>query len=199
MPASPIEEFRRSLDRLDRIRAKMENLHSEGRISLTELHSVYEALFLRMVISFEVFLEKLFFSIMKGTATFPKKRVSLRMTVTSPQALKEILHQNKSYIQWIPYGNTEDRAKLYLNGGRPFTEITDGDRSTIKTITVIRNAVAHGSEHATAEFKRTVIGGRLLLPSEKRPAGFLRSRANPAQRRFEIYAIQLSQIACSLC
>ena len=37
-----------------------------------------------------------------------------------------------------------------------------------------------------------------LLPEEERPAGFLRSRANSGQRRFEIYLIELARIASQL-
>jgi hypothetical protein len=176
----------------------METLRAEGRITLTDLHTVYEALFLRAVTSFEVFLEDLFFAILKGNANYAKARVSIRMTPSSSKALREIVHQRDKYLKWIPFSNTEERAKLYLNGGRPFSELSDGDKSTIKTITTIRNAIAHKGPHAIAEFKTKVIGSMALLPMEKRPSGFLRSNSNPTQRRFEIYLIQLAKIASDL-
>jgi hypothetical protein len=176
----------------------MESLYLEGRITLTDLHSVYEALFLRALTGFEDFIEKLFFSILNGRTKHSKKRVSIRITPSSNSALYEIVYQNDKYLKWIPFENTENRARLYLNGGRPFSELDDAGRSTIRTVTTIRNAIAHKSPHALNEFKRKVIGAAVLLPGEKRPAGYLRSRANPIQNRFEIYIIELARIASDL-
>jgi hypothetical protein len=123
------------------------------------------------------------------------------MKASSNTALLEILHQGDKYLVWLPFGNTEARAKLYLKDGRPFSELTDGDKSMIKTITTIRNAIAHKSPHALAEFQRTVIGSLALLRFERSPAGFLRSqvRAGPAQNRFEVYAAELGRVASVLC
>lgn len=178
----------------------MEALYAARQIALRDLHSVYEALFLRGVTSFEVFLEALFLAIMRRRVKYPRRRgVGLRMTPASDKALWDILLQTGKYLQWVPFKHTEDRAKLYLAEGRPFSDLTDGDRSTIKTITTIRNAIAHSSTHAKIEFERTVIGSRALLRGERNPAGFLRSQANPTQKRFEIYMLELSRIAHDLC
>jgi hypothetical protein len=120
------------------------------------------------------------------------------MKPTSNRALKDILLQGRSYLDWIPIDRTIERADIYLNGGRPFSELTDGDRSTIKTITMIRHAIAHQGEHAKRVFREKVIGSSALLPVEKRPAGYLRSQANANQKRFEVYIIQLGRIALDL-
>ena len=177
----------------------MESLRASGRIALRDLNSVYEALFLRGITGFEAFLEGQFLAILRQKTNYPKSRVSLRMIPANDKALLEILRQNKEYLQWIPYRHTENRAKLYLTGGKPFSELTSGDKSMIKTVTTIRNAIAHSSAHAKAEFERTVIGSRALLRGERTPAGFLRTDANPAQKRFETYMIELSRIAQILC
>lgn len=121
------------------------------------------------------------------------------MTPSSGRSLSEIVHQGGKYLKWIPFSYTEKRAKIYLNGGRPFSELNRGDRSIIKTVTIIRNAIAHKGPHAVREFKSNVIGSTVLLRSEKRPAGFLRSQVNPNRRRFEVYVIQLARIASELC
>jgi hypothetical protein len=179
----------------------MDKLFTVGRIRRTDLDSVYEALFLRAVTSFEVFLESLFIAILEGRAKYSKRRVQVLMSVSSREALMQILLQGDSYMDWLPFANTERRAKLYLKDGRPFCELNDGDKSIIKTITVIRNAIAHKSPHALSEFERTVIGSRSLLHYERRPAGFLRSRitSGPAQSMFEVYMGQLGKCAGLLC
>jgi hypothetical protein len=197
--ATPLEAFLAVLEKVERTRLRMESLRASGRIALRDLHSVYEALFLRSVTGFEVFLESLFLAIMRQKAAYPKSRVSLRMTPANDKALMEILLQNQPYLQWLPYHHTETRAKLYLAGGKPFSELTGGDKSMIKTITTIRNAIAHSSPFAKAEFERIVIGSRALLRGERTPAGFLGTNVNPAQKRFETYMIELSRIAQILC
>ena len=98
----------------------MESLYSEGRITRRDLESVYEALFLRAVTSFEGFIEELFIDILRGRVRYSRKRVRVRMTAKSQGALMEILLQEDKYMQWLPFNHTESRARLYLNGGRPF-------------------------------------------------------------------------------
>ena len=63
--------------------------------------------------------------------------------------------------------------------------VTGGDESMIKTVITIRNAIAHSGAYAKREFERTVISSRALLRGERTPAGFLRTDANPVQKRFE--------------
>lgn len=201
MPTPALDTLVRNLETLDYTRSRMERLYDDGKISQRDLHTVYEALFLRAVTSFEVFLEELFFAIMSENAKYPKTRVKLRMRATSAEAMREILLQGKDYLDWIPFNRTELRAKLYLKEGRPFSDLSDGDKSTIKTITLIRHAIAHKSSFATRQFEEKVIGSMNLLRGEKKPAGFLRSqfRSAPKQVRFELYVNELVRIAQALC
>jgi hypothetical protein len=201
MPPAALDSFVKSLKALDYTRGRMEQLYAAKVISQRDLHSVYEALFLRGVTSFEVFLEELFVSILEGRTTYRRDRVSVLIAASSSAALREILLQGGKYMDWLPYDRTEKRAKLYLKEGKPFSELSDGDRSMVKTVTTIRHAIAHRSRHATGEFKRTVIGSQVLLRGERSPAGFLRSqvRAGPARNRFEVYVSELARIANTLC
>lgn len=177
----------------------MELLFREGRVKKTDIETIYEALFLRSVTSFESFLERLFIAIMLGKGR--TKNGSSLVTAASKPALQTILLQHNNYLDWLPYGKTEARANIYLRGGKPFTALSDGDKSRIRTVTIIRNAIAHKSDYALKEFREKVIGEQLLLAREKRPAGFLRSPvgANPRQIRFEVYVSDLLRIAASLC
>jgi hypothetical protein len=201
VPRTALIAFRRSLQNLDYTRERMEKLYAADLIALGDLHSVYEALFLRAVTSFETFLEDLFMSILERRTRYSSQRVSLRMKTISREALLDILLQGDDYLQWLPYANTERRARLYLRDGKPFCELDDGNKSVLKTITTIRNAIAHQSSYATELFQNKVIGSLPLLRGERNPAGFLRSqvRGGPVQNRFEVYAGTLARIAVALC
>lgn len=200
-PQAELGKFQRNLQRLNYTRHRMENLFSAGRINKTDLDSVYEALFLRAVTSFEGFLEDLFIAILERRTRYSKQRVKLLMSASSREALMQILLQGNPFMMWLPFHHTEKRASLYLKGGKPFSEIDAGDKSLLKTITTIRNAIAHKSPFAVSEFERTVIGSHSLLHNERSPAGFLRSRitSGPGQSRFEVYMGHLGKCAGVLC
>lgn len=111
----------------------------------------------------------------------------------------QILLQGGTYMSWLPFEHTERRAKLYLKDGRPFSDLGMGDRSQLKTISIIRNAIAHKSPYAIAQFNKIAIGSTPLLQKERNPAGFLRSRIAPNQTRFEVHMAQLAKCAGVLC
>jgi|ERR1700722_2800366 len=202
--ATPAEliKFQQTLRTLDYTRARMEDLYLGKRIVRRDLDSVYESLFLRAVTSFEGFVEDLFLSILERRTYYkPARNVSLRMKAISHEALMEIVLQGDQYLKWLPFKETEKRARLYLIDGKPFTEIDNGDRTQVQTITTIRNAIAHRSRYAMNEFQVKVIGSRSLLPREKKPAGYLQSRigSGGSPTRFEVYVQVLNKVATGLC
>lgn len=196
MSSSALDDFVSVLERIEKTRSKMEGLFLENRLGVTDLDAVYESLFLRSVTGFEVFLEKLFVDILDKEKTYPvKRRVSLRMEANTKQARKAILLQGNDYLDWLPIKRTLERSEIYLLGGRPFSELSHGDRSIISTITFIRNAIAHKGDHSQRIFREKVIGSTALRPSEKRPASFLRTKVGSGQNRFQVYTLQLVKIA----
>jgi hypothetical protein len=92
MTRSPEEllKFHRSLSRIDYTRQRMERLFQARLINITDVESVYEALFLRAVTSFETFLEDLFVAILERRAYYRRDRVRLRMTANSSAALRDV-------------------------------------------------------------------------------------------------------------
>lgn len=200
MPPIELKILHRSLQTLDYTRKRMEALYSTGEITKRDLDSVYEALFLRAVTSFESFLEELFLAILERRTKYKKARkVAPRMTTKSRVALTDIVFQNRQYLNWIPFNHTEERAMLFLADGKPFSDLETGDRAVVKTITTIRHAIAHRSKHSMREFERTVTASHSLLWGERSPAGFLRSRVQPSVSRFEVYVGELARIGVALC
>ena len=195
-----LTDFRRSLKGLDYTRKRMEGLCRAQQITRRDLNSVYEALFLRAVSRFESFLEELFLGILQGRVEYKKnRRVTLKVAPTSRQALIHIVFQKNSYLDWLPFSKTEDRADYYLLGARPFSDLEQPDKDAISKIVIIRNAIAHHSKHSANQFKTKVIQSQPLLRGEKTPAGYLRSEVQPNINRFEAYIGELGRIAAHLC
>lgn len=201
MRRAVLKRLLRELNNLDYTRRRMEKLYLDERIALRDLHSVYESLFLRGTTSFEQFLQDLFVSILDGRTQYRNRGVLLRMRPASRDALMDILMQGDNYLDWLPYDKTIRRAEIYLRAGKPFSDLDGGERSKLKTITMIRNAIAHKSTHAARIFEQKVIGSQALLRGERKPAGYLRSLVSnaPIQNRFEVFMGELARIASLLC
>lgn len=204
MPMRASNDLIRRFQRLDHTRRNMEQLFSQGLLSRHDIESVYEGLFIRSVIAFEEFLDKLFIGIMLQKYAYQRNsgsQVLPRVRIASPLVLREILLNGRDYLDWLPYGKTEERAGIYLRGGRPFSELSTHDKDILKRVLFLRNAIAHSSSHAQRRFVAIVINTTPVISRERTPAGFLRStiRINPVTTRFEVYLSDLGRMARTLC
>lgn len=193
--------FARALASSERTRCRVEELVARSLLGVRDAERVYEALFLRSVVLFESLLEEVFFGLLGGSLKSPKQSVKVRVKFASDHAIRDIVFAEKDYIEWLPIRRTEDRARRFFAGGKPFTDIDDSMRSELKRIVLTRNSIAHRSAFSRSEFLEKVIGSASLLPREKTPAGYLRGvfRTSPTQTRFELFAVVLSQTARTIC
>jgi hypothetical protein len=204
MGLNVLSRLRTRIERLDVIRNRMESLLRRNKITSKDVESVYESLFMRAVVAFETFLEELFFAIAHGKIKYSSRKITCKLSGISEDVIQDIVHQGKSYVNWIPYESTKQRVLLYMrivgskanDCGRPFLELKKPQTDSLGNIVIIRNALAHSSNHAMNEYKSKIIGNRPLLPAEKSPAGYLRVKdAASGQTRFEGYVTELISIA----
>lgn len=181
-----LHSFSRRLDALERTQKRAETLFAEGRLRQTDTEAIYEGLFLRAVTAFEAFLEEYFYLIVGDKAGFPRSaRVGSRYESKSVEL--EAVVQNKKYVDWLPFDKTKKRADIFLKGGRPYSGLVAPHPAAIERCVVTRHAIAHSSSHAKKRFKAEVIQNLVLRPTERTPAGFLRSIAIlPDTRRFNL-------------
>jgi hypothetical protein len=186
------------LDSLNRTRVKMEKLFNNQNLSRRDVEKVYEALYLRTITFFEGFVEELFFGLLTKRIHPSVKNVVARVDIKSDIVAQDIVFSGKPYLDWFPYKNTEELAKLYFRGGRPFTYLDQRDKGDITNMMKIRNVVAHQSTSSLQKFHKDIISNTHgLLPREKTAAGYLRSqfRASPDQNRFEFYQFRVIEIS----
>ncbi len=187
---------------LEGTRRRVEGLALSGGVSRYDVERVYEALFLSYFSLFEVFIEDLFIGLLvegRGLiATRPGVRPRAR--ISSHRVARDLVSNNRGYVEWLPYNRTEERAEVYFTGGRPFSALAAGQKSDIQTCGRIRNAIAHRSRYAKQVFETKVLVGLILHPRERTPAGFLRSSLTgfPPQTRHEYYVTKLLGIARDL-
>src|SRR5579859_135638 len=200
-PATAIpNDFTARLRTFDRSRGKLERLLLGGHVTRHDVSLFYEGIFLRTVTSFEGLIEELFVGLLTGAIT-SGRGVHPRVTFRSTAVARDVMLGGKAYVDWLPYHHTDNRACAFFRAGRPFSILNRTERKSLERMFIIRNAVAHQSRAARRKFEDEVIGAAPLLPSERTPAGFLRSvfRALPPQTQYEDIAATCALLARKLC
>lgn len=189
---SRLNDFRGHLRTLEMTRKKIERLYSQGLLVRRDIERVYEGLYLDAITSLEASIEDLFIRIITGR-NLPTG-VVLRVSFRSSQVARDVmLGGDRNHLDWFPYDKTEKRAKAFIRGGRPFTQLSSNDKGSLTEMLTIRNAIAHKSPHARKKFQNFV-SNFPLISREKTPAGFLRSKINVTTTRYQFYTTEMIRI-----
>lgn len=195
---SALDDLERRLRALRSTRNKLETLYAGGLLARRDIERVYEGLYVGCMTSFEDFFESRFFELVLK----PESRTSQvipRADFRSSAILRGFVLGDRSFVNWLPFSRTADRAKVYLRGSRPFDSITSSEKRQMTMWMVIRHAIAHTSLEARRQFENQVLAGVPLPPRERTPAGYLRSSVRPGTTRFENISNQMLAIGSKLC
>lgn len=137
---------------------------------------LYESTFLATVTRFESYLEELFYEVATGRSQIFRSGPSGALSATSSREDIEAMltrGAERAYVQWLPIQSTEARALAVLRDGRPFSRLDrrTTERSLMKEVSIVRNAIAHRSGDAQARFEKLCPGA--LATERRTPAGFL--------------------------
>lgn len=195
-----VSELNRNFSNLEKTREKIELLFNNGDLTRKETEQIYGTLFLNAFIIFEDFIEDIFLGLVSGEIKSPK--VKPKVEIANRRIAREIVFGGKGYFDWFPYEDqTIKLANIFFRKGLPFTILDDRDSPILKKLCYIRNALAHKSRYSLAVFENKVLSSVPLIQREKYPAAFLRSyfRLSPAQTRYELYVIEMMNVAIKLC
>lgn len=195
------QELNAKLQSLEYTRVRIERLYAESHIAQRDKKHVYEGLFLKAYVQFESFIENLFFGlIVSNSAIHTPSTIVPLVKINSHAVARKLAMGDKNYLDWLPYSNMKKHTEKLLRGGKPFSSLSSNQKQDLVTLSVIRNAIAHESDHSIEQFHAKVATSSTLKPSERRPSGFLMGiyRANPSETRYQLYASKMSQIAFHL-
>lgn len=195
---SALDDLDRRLRALGATRAKLERLHARDLIARRDLERVYEGLYVASMTSFEDFLEARFFEIVLNPSA-RQAGVVPRADFRSTTVLRAFILGDRPYANWLPFWRTENRANVYLRGGRPFDLATATDKRQMQDWMTTRHAIAHTSREARRRFERDVLAGVPLPPRERTPAGYLRSPLRAGTTRFENITREMVAIGSKFC
>lgn len=197
------KRFEDSVVNIILIKNNFEAAYLAGNLSLEDIKQGYGGLFLELFTSFESLISTLFVGLANGSISHNSPLVSRIVTIKPPSLIEDVLivDSKKGFIDWLPYESAViPRGNLFFSLGKPFTNPTTAQKTTLLNYSIIRNAIAHKSSKANAKFN-SYIATFMLSPSERDPLGFLRSIPNPAigKTQFEIACEEILQFSRSLC
>lgn len=178
----------------------MEALYAQNHIVRRDIEQVYSGLYIEAISSLETYIEKLFLGLLVGNVIHNSNKVYPRISFRSHSIARDVVYGGRQYVDWFPYYRTEMRANAFFRNGFPFTLLDKADKNRIENIFCIRNAIAHKSNYSLKKFEKEIIGSSILMPRERTPVGYLRSRFRiaPLQTRYEQLISNISYIAVKI-
>jgi hypothetical protein len=178
----------------------MEILNSQGYLDIRDIEHSYAGLYMELFTEFESLLENLFFGLYTGSFTSRVNNINRKSKITPVSEIQTVIYGGKAYVNWLPYKeNTLKRAKLFFDYGEPFRQLTILENNKITDYHIIRNAIAHKSPNSLDKFDQ-IIAPLALLPRERTPTGYLRSKPQGGgQTQFEIAIVELKLMTQKLC
>lgn len=187
------------LNSLEATRAQLEALFRGGSLAQDALDNAYVGLYVTMCVEFEGFLENLFLSLLLDGAGVVQTGVAPTVVVGSQEVVKAmVIGPGKDYADWLPYDRTEQKANIFFQSGKPFTNVSGDQKGYVKEIMYLRNALAHSSEYSRRVFLDKVIQQRPLSNAERTPIGFLRVRISNGRTIYQEHRLRLLNIANTL-
>lgn len=183
---------------------RVEGLVRARRVPKVDLDRAYAAGYMLFYTSVERTIEQLFVGLLTGKVTLTHPGVKpVVVAPNAPTALRLVLG-GRTYVDWLPFErHTKRRAEALLADGKPFTSLVKADRAFLDRMSVLRNALAHRSEHSLRQFDREYIqnnpvaGG--LPPAQHKPIGYLRGQHAANQSRLSYQLAEAAAIIRRLC
>lgn len=172
-------------------------VHYTNRISLrcrtdADKNQVFAGAYVAYLAFFERQLEDLFVGLLTGRYAHASPKVGPIVQMPNAQAAKLLITAGRSYVDWLPYDqHTRRRAPAFFVDGEPFLSLSKADRDALERASILRNALAHQSDHSQRRFKEKFTDGKALRVGEMKPGGYLRGSHSYSRTRFEIQLQEL--------
>ncbi len=152
-----------------------------------------EAVFLNAVTAVEALFERLFFYAVTGRLRTMGVRPVVRFR-DEATARRMVLPPKHTYLDWLPFPSTVDRARVFLVDALPFARVDARVQLSqqLQAAVTVRNMIAHRSDHARDRFERLVDG-------RYDTAGSYLAASTSSGRVCESFLADFGRIANGLC
>ena len=169
---------------LDHYIGRLERAYTGHAISQVDLIRVYAGGMLSFGSLLEQAIERLFFGLLTRRLYVNARPSYPRVTVGSPAVARDVVLAGRNYVDWLPYKVTRERAGIFFRDGGPFGALAVAHEQAFEEARIIRNAIAHDSDHALVVFQSKIVGNLRLPPAQRLPVGYLRGQHAGNQNRF---------------
>jgi hypothetical protein len=143
-----------------------------AQITMQRRDTFMEVAFLRAYTGWEIFLEESFLLYLIGHKA-PKAPRPVRCGFPADRAAaSEWCTDGRDYAKWN-VNDVRRRADRWLEKGKPFTPVLQGQQSRLEQLITIRNAIAHESSAARTKFENLVRSELGALPPNTTVGNFL--------------------------
>lgn len=148
-----------------------------------------EAAFLQVHKNWEVFLEDVLICILNGEPVLTGATINPLLTVPDRELIRNILYQDKNYIEWTDETIIKKRFTRHLTIPNRIVDCLNTISQDLKDIIVIRNFIAHSSGTAKTKYENLVRGRLSGHPDVSRASPYLKSndREDSNQTYFDRY------------
>lgn len=179
---------------------RMEKLFAQSLMSERDLLLAYGGAILTFHAFTENAIERLFLGLVAGRLQHGDRRVRSLVEIRSALIVRKVVFGARSYADWLPYDRyTIPRAQAFFSAGRPFSSLGKSERIHLDDMTILRNALAHQSNHAENQFHNRFTGGKALAPAQRKPQGYLRGHHAANQTRLNYLMGRTVQVLNDLC
>jgi len=120
------------------------------------LYSINELSFLKLFISWEVFLEQTFVRFMCGARNSNGLPLQTFVNPISIEHAHRMIRNRQRYVDWTVGNVVIERAKLFFQDGDPFYTAIGSSLSDLSEMKTIRNSIAHNSRETERAFRNLV-------------------------------------------
>jgi hypothetical protein len=176
----------------------MERAYVQRSLRIEDVEAAYAGLFLQVVLGYEAAIEDFVLGLLvrPGGVASSSSHVRSHVQVRSyAHARKLVSGPGRSYPSWTKKADIENIADVFLADSLPFKTLDPHEPLSwdyVNRCIIIRNAIAHASDHAKMKFEQKVIGDTPLPKRERRVSAYLRGRATLGpQTRWENLSLGL--------
>jgi hypothetical protein len=145
-------------------------------LKVEQLETLYEAAFLRIFTSWEMFLEEVQIRFMAGYATGGYQPAPLpgRRTYSTIEAARTALYDGRAYLLWHNPTTNADRCARWL-ASSPIETLSRANQAQLENFASVRHRIAHSSSDASAKFTAATLTLSGTTATHPNPGRFLRS------------------------
>ncbi|MCD6100194.1 MAG: hypothetical protein J7K33_06405 [Candidatus Marinimicrobia bacterium] len=145
-----IQNMNKSLDLIKRINKIGSMLSSD------EIYSIYELSFLKIYLSWESFIGRVFILYMIGEKTDNGYAPKCYITPKDEKHAYDIIKSGQQYTKWIDIKYIREKSELFFENGEPFKSALYSKtniKGALQNMKILRNIIVHASKEAKEKYK----------------------------------------------